>query len=243
MFLNICKKIYRRVFGYNSYRKSHPVTVYKTWRNTTRGLVCAKYFQSVGLDNVWINYPGKMDRQIMVIQSLHNVMLNKIDGVVAEFGCFKGHTAIQIIQAMEKIGDKSLFYLFDSFQGVPESIHPEDRYWKKGALTAEYDEVKERFVPFGNVRIVKGYFKETLPNYTNLKIKFAHVDADLYVSIKEVNAWLLSRMEKGGVIIYDDYGFETCEGAMKAVDEDLAGQLGFVKWYLSTGQLLAVKIS
>lgn len=234
--------MYRKVFSYSSYKKSHPLTVFKTWRNISRRLVSEKYFRSAGLNNVWANYPGKMDRQIMVIQSLFNVILNKVDGVVAEFGCFEGHTAIQIAHAMKKMGDKSPFYLFDSFQGVPESTHPDDKYWKKGALTAEYEEVKKRFASFESVKIVKGYFRETLPDHANLRIKFAHVDADLYVSIKEVNAWLFGRMEKMGVIIYDDYGFETCEGAMKAVDEDLASRSDFFKWYLPTGQMMVVKL-
>ena len=70
--------------------------------------------------------------------------------------------------------------------------------------------------------------------------KFAHIDADLYTSIKEVNAWLLPRVVTGGVLIYDDYGFYTCEGALKAVDEDMKDR-GFFGIYIPTGQYVAVK--
>ena len=242
MLRKIIRKIYNNIHPKIFGNKSEPHVVYKTWREITSKLVSQDYFKAAGLYNVWASYPGKRDRQVMAIQSLQNVISNKIPGAVAEFGCFKGHTAIQIAHTMEKMSDRSQFFLFDSFQGVPASTHPDDSYWQKGALTAEYSVVKMRFAPFKNVEIVKGYFKDVLPSYSNLRIKFAHVDADLYVSIKEVNEWLLGRMELGGIIIYDDYDFETCPGAMKAVDEDLAEHTDFYKWYLPTGKLMAVKI-
>jgi len=241
MLTNKLKRLFELILN-SSYKKSEPLEVLKRWRTITDKLVSEKFFAQAGLYNVWKNYPGKRDRQIVVVQCLQNVIAKQMAGIVAEFGCFKGHTAIQMVHAMEKLGDTSKLFLFDSFQGVPDSNSPDDWHLKKGDLTVEYSEVKDRFAPYKNIEVVKGYFKDVLPQYDHLKIKFAHVDVDLYVSIKEVNTWLLSRMITGGIIIYDDYGFETCPGALKAVDEDFSQRLDYYKWSLPTGQFMALKI-
>lgn len=161
---------------------------------------------------------------------------------MAEFGCYRGHTAIQIIQTMRSLDDHSRLYLFDSFQGFPKSEAPEDASWREGELVADFGEVTRRFEKFENVEIIKGFFNDTLPAFPNVVCKFAHVDADLYISIKQVDRWLLDRMAPGGMIVYDDYGFANCVGAQKAVDEDLGERSDFFKIYLPTGQYLAIKI-
>lgn len=205
-------------------------------------LVSEQYYLDAGLENLKDTYPGKVDRQIMVIQCLRNVLLGGAKGIVAEFGCWRGHTAIQMIQTMRSLGDHSKLYLFDSFQGFPKSEAPEDASWREGDLAADFAEVTQRFEKFKNVEIVKGFFSDALLAFPNLVCKFAHVDCDLYVSTKDVNRWLLNRMAPGGAIVYDDYGFSNCVGAKKAVDEDLGERLDFFKLYLPTGQYLAIKI-
>ena len=45
----------------------------------------------------------------------------------------------------------------------------------------------------------------------------------------------------GEVIVYDDYGFESCYGLMKAVDEDFAGRCDYDTYSLPTGQYLATR--
>lgn len=218
-----------------------PFNLYGRWRKLLGPLVPENYFEEAGLENMKEIYPGKFDRQIMVIQSLRNVLNGNGEGVVAEFGSFRGHTAIQIAQAMKAAGDRSKFYLFDSFEGFPASDRPEDVFWKKGDLASNVDEVRKRFSSFENVVIVKGFFKDTLPLQKDIQIKFAHVDADLYSSIREVNKWILDRMIPGGTIVYDDYGFDNCIGAKNAVDEAMEGRSDFLKFYLPTGQYLAIK--
>jgi O-methyltransferase len=90
--------------------------------------------------------------------------------------------------------------------------------------------------------VIRGFFKETLPAFSHAAIKFAHVDADLYVSIKEVNEWLLPRLVRHGIVVYDDYGFSSCLGALQAVDEDISARDDFFTLYLPTGQFMAMKI-
>ena len=46
-----------------------------------------------------------------------------------------------------------------------------------------------------------------------------HCDVDVYQSAKDVVDWVLPRLSQGGVIVFDDYGFTSCEGVTRLVNE------------------------
>ena len=136
----------------------------------------------------------------------------------------------------EQRSDKKL-YLFDSFAGMPEITHPLDGAWKQGELAGSVEKVEELFKHSPRVNIVPGYFSETLHQYTDLRLAFCHVDADLYSSISECITYILPRLSVGGVIVFDDYGFRDTQGARAAVEERFGGEpQNFVP--LPTGQAL-----
>ena len=218
-----------------------PFNLYGRWRQLLADLVPGRLFEENGLNDVTHEHPGKFDRQLILLQCLRNVIEAKTPGAVMEFGCFRGHTALHLAETMRSLGDSSKLYLFDSFEGLPESAAPEDADWRAGDLAADHQEVVLRFRKFGNVEVVKGFFADVLSGFPNVACKFAHVDADLYVSIREVSEWLLERIVPGGMVIYDDYGFASCEGARKAVDEAMQGRSDFFKLDLPSGQFVALK--
>jgi O-methyltransferase len=49
--------------------------------------------------------------------------------------------------------------------------------------------------------------------------RFCHIDVDVYQSAKEISDWIWEKMSIGGVIVYDDYGFPSCDGITKFVEE------------------------
>lgn len=51
------------------------------------------------------------------------------------------------------------------------------------------------------------------------KIKFLHLDVDIYDSYKNCLNFFHEKMIKGGIMVFDDYNANTCLGAKKAVDE------------------------
>jgi len=69
---------------------------------------------------------------------------------------------------------------------------------------------------------------------------FVHVDADIYRSVLDACAFFWPRLSPGGVLVFDDYGFESCPGAKRAVDEYFAGAMDR-PWYLPSGQCVVVK--
>jgi O-methyltransferase len=219
-----------------------PLNLYGRWRKLLSNLVSDTVAAAAGFESLRDSYPGKFDRQIMVLQCFENVIRSGIEGAIAEFGTFRGHTAIQFVSAARRRNDHSPIYLFDSFEGFPPSDDPSDAFWKAGTLASDYDEVRERFRDFPNVTVVKGFFADTLPRFPELRLKFAHVDADMYTSTRDVNQWLLDRIVPRGVIVYDDYGFANCEGTKRAVDEAMSARTDYFGLFFPTGQYAAVKM-
>jgi len=64
---------------------------------------------------------------------------------------------------------------------------------------------------------------------------------DIYQAVKDCIDWIYPRLVAGGFMIFDDYGFPSCPGERRAVDEVFA-KLPEAPICLPTGQCLVVKL-
>jgi hypothetical protein len=137
---------------------------------------------------------------------------NKIAGDYAEFGVFRGHTTIEAWKASRRHGLSDMhFWLFDSFQGLPE-VAGEDA---GGPFqTAEFsfgqkeyeDNLRRSGIDPSRVRIVPGFFSETLQGLgTDRKFSVVWIDCDLYESTVPVLEWLSDKLVDGAVVCFDDW--------------------------------------
>ncbi len=119
-----------------------------------------------------------------------------VPGLYLEFGVFKGGT-IRFIA--EKVGGSQIVHGFDSFEGLSEAWSGDPgRFDAQGRLPK---------VP-SNVRLHKGYFSDTLPQWAAANpgpIGFLHIDCDLYQSTKCIFEHLGDRIVPGTVIVFDEY--------------------------------------
>ena len=85
--------------------------------------------------------------------------------------------------------------------------------------------------PKENIHYHKGWFQDILPITKNAvgKIAVLRLDGDWYDAIKVCLENLYDKVEKGGIVIIDDYGYY--DGCTKAVDEFLLARN--VKTFLS----------
>lgn len=125
--------------------------------------------------------------------------LVKVDGFYAEFGVFKGETLSFIANRIHKVA-----YGFDSFEGLPDD-------WFLGVTKGFFSlqgKLPELNIPQQNFRLVKGWFNETLPEFTQQvegPAAFLHIDCDLYESTKCILDELGDRIVPGTVIVFDEY--------------------------------------
>jgi hypothetical protein len=117
------------------------------------------------------------------------------DGVWCEFGVYRG-TTLSLIAGYRS--DKTELWGFDSFRGLPEEWneqHPRGRF-----------AVPSIALPPEGVRLVVGYFHETLPAWRPSRaVKFAFVDCDLYSSDSIVFDALATRCAAGAIVLIDDF--------------------------------------
>jgi len=140
---------------------------------------------------------------------------NAINGSFAQVGIYKGGSA-KLISASKN--PKKSFYLFDTFEGLPKHDSKIDIYTEGKFADTSLEEVKELFKNDYNVQIHKGLFPTTGVNIPkDEKFAFVYLDVDLYKSNLEALEFFYSRMSTGGVIVFDDYGFNNCPGIEKSV--------------------------
>lgn len=161
------------------------------------------------------------DRRWMMRQLAR--LVTHLDGDTAEFGVYRGVSSALILMATGGDNCTNRHHLFDSFEGlsVPESI--DGTHWKAGDLACSQSQVAERLEAYSE-RLVfhKGWIPQTFTLPDSVQFRFAHIDVDLYQPTLDSLAFCYSRMVPGGVIVCDDYGFNTCPGATTACNEFLA---------------------
>ena len=114
-----------------------------------------------------------------------------------EFGVFAGNS-INLISST--LPDK-IIYGFDSFEGLPEN-------WREGFSKGTFNRKGGLPQVNDNVRLVKGWFNETLPEFVKAhpeQCAFIHIDCDLYSSTKTVLDTLKNQIGAGTVIAFDEY--------------------------------------
>ena len=162
---------------------------------------------------------------------------NKVEGDIVECGVGDGQTLSYILFNLtynEKHFNRR-YIGFDSFEGFPEPSDKDNspRNPKKG----EWNHIDKEFVisnlndlgfeniHYEKIKFIKGFFERTFQQEKDIitKISLLHIDCDLYSSTKiSLETWF-DKVEKNGLIVFDEYLNSAYQfpGAAKAIDEFL----------------------
>ena len=161
-------------------------------------------------------------------------------GDVAEVGVYKGGTALLFLTMFEITGKQ--IHLFDTFEGMPETASQGKDFHCAGDFSDTSLPAVMDFL--GNSRQVAchpGFFPATASSAADLSFCFVHVDVDIFQSVLDACRYFYPRLVKGGVMVFDDYGFISCPGAKEAVDQFFADKPE-QPLYLSSAQAVVFKI-
>ncbi len=143
--------------------------------------------------------------------------MNRFPGLFVEVGVWKGGTGCLLAAATRK---KVL--LCDTFRGVVKA-GPHDTYYKGGEHSdATEEEVRDLAARLGvadRIQILRGIFPEDTGEFLNECVAFCHIDVDVYESARDVFDKVWPLIVHCGVVIFDDYGFQGCEGVTRLVNE------------------------
>lgn len=147
-----------------------------------------------------------------------------LEGEVWETGVYQGGSAsllkLLIEEARAMTGKNStILRLFDSFEGLPHSDHELDLHHAGDFNDTGLEQVMQTVGTEDWIDFRKGWIPETFAGLEDARIRFAHIDVDLYQPILDSCEFIYPRLAPGAVMVFDDYGFPSCPGARAAIDE------------------------
>jgi O-methyltransferase len=149
-----------------------------------------------------------------------------VPGDFAETGVWRGGACIMMtaVLAAHGVTDRTVWG-FDSFEGLPppDAAYPadtQDPHHRFPQLAVGMEDVIENFRRTGlltdRLRLVKGWFRDTLAVAPVEKLAVLRLDGDMYESTILSLEALYPRLQVGGICIIDDYG--CVPGCRAAVD-------------------------
>ncbi len=144
-------------------------------------------------------YPNSL---VHIFQCLQLASRLKLDGVVAEFGMFKGGTTMLLSRFIEGLGQHWRVYGFDTFDGFPPPRSPLDMYAHPDCVYLDLDAVRRVFAT-RDVEIVPGDVVMTVQCLRDKDVVLAFVDTDNYTSAKAILEVIKDRVVVGGAFVFD----------------------------------------
>jgi len=157
---------------------------------------------------------------------VEDVLRNNIPGDLVEAGMWRGGAAIFMQAILKAHGIKNrIVWAADSFEGLPEpnvEKYPQDKwseFHSDKELKIPLKTVKDNFKRYGlldgQVRFLKGWFHDTLPQAPIEKLAVIKLDGDMYESTMEGLVNLYPKLSPGGYVIIDDYlSIQNCHQAV-----------------------------
>jgi len=159
------------------------------------------------------------------------VIRKRVMGDFMETGVWRGGACILMRAVLNAHGIKDrCVWAADSFEGLPspnEEKYPADegdKFHTFSELSVSLEQVKRNFEKYGllddQVKFLKGWFKDTLPNAPIQKLALLRLDGDMYESTMDALLALYDKVSVGGYVIIDDYN--VVEGCKSAVHDFLS---------------------
>lgn len=154
--------------------------------------------------------------------------ITQTPGDIFEFGVFKGNSLIRFATFRDMLNLNKKVYGFDIFGKFPKQKNLEDnkfikKFEKSSGEGISVNKLKKFLFhkSLHNIELYKGDILSTLNKFLKLnkkiKISLLHIDVDVYEPTKFILENLYDKIEKNGIIIFDDYSI--IRGETDAVDE------------------------
>ena len=201
-----------------------------------------KAYNAAKSTNPWPGFTLQWRVYIICYYANH---VKDLEGDFVECGVNTGAYARALIEYINFNSLKKTFYLFDTYEGLPDFLVSEaeliagiDGYLGNHYKNV-YEQVKETFKPF-KTKIIKGVVPETLSQFIGDKVCFLSIDMNIVKPEIAAANFFWDKLVVGGVMVLDDYGFPMHINQKLAFD-DFAKKHNQNILSLPTGQGILVK--
>ena len=157
-------------------------------------------------------------------QLVNKTYLLNPSAAILEVGVWRGGTAGIMSQRLAILKSTATIYLADTFSGVAKAGE-KDAFYTGGEHNDTSQQIVEDLLQhksgYPNYKILKGIFPDDTAQLIPAGELFGicHIDVDVYSSAKDILEWVWDKIIPGGVVVFDDYGFHTCTGVTRLVEE------------------------
>ena len=166
-----------------------------------------------------------------------------LPGDILEVGVWRGGTGCLMARRAQMLGSPARIVLCDTFAGVVKAGAKDGAYRGGEHADTSLDTVRDlaAAMDLTNIEMLTGIFpEETGARVADRRFSLCHIDVDVYQSGLDVLEWVWPRMPVGGIVVYDDYGFATCDGITRLVNERYVQQ-GAVTLHNLNGHAVVIK--
>ena len=181
------------------------------------------------------------DRAYVLQQCARQAM--HLPGDFAEAGVFRGGTAWFLAELLRERGDQRALHLFDSFEGMPASAEFERDGHREGDFSdTSLASVQELLAGSDAPVFHPGFIPGTFAGLDALRFALVHIDVDIHDAVRDSIAFFYPRLVPGGVMLFDDYGFEIYKLAARRAVDDAFADKPEQPIVLRTGQCLVTRL-
>ena len=173
------------------------------------------------------------------------VQASKLDGAFVEFGTYRGGCASAVL-ATGCLARGRPFYLFDTFAGIPSASVSDDDIDRLAGGFSNTSPQMAQALPSrwdqDNTRFVVGDVNDTLEQVDTGPLAFIHLDVNAAAPSALCLRYGYERLARGGVIVFDDYGWDDFT-AQRVVIDEFATETGETIVQLPTGTAFLTRIA
>ena len=198
-------------------------------------------FQKAAQD--WSHTGLPLDRRFFVYNAARSV--HHLHGETVDVGVRYGTSSHFILRATNDTNKPH--HLFDSFEGLSQpgtkDIGANKKHsWQIGDLAVDEAVCRNNLKAYPNCYFYKSWIPFRFKEVANNLFSFVHVDVDLFDATRDTLEFFYPRLVAGGILLCDDYGFTSCPGAKKAMDDFFSDKPEEIL-HIPTGQGMIVKLA
>ncbi len=152
---------------------------------------------------------GMVERNRLV--EMATAAAGDVEGELVEIGCYQGRATAMLCDIGRRLG--RWVHAIDSFRGMGDPGPKDAARYPRGKFDVGGKEgfiqlmFAKGYSPGRDYSLHEGYVPEIFesPSLAGLKVAFAYLDLDHYEPTLAALDWLWAHMDKGGIILCDDY--------------------------------------
>jgi len=183
-------------------------------------------------------------QKLYFLLKLFGLTLN-LAGDVFEAGVGSGGSSRLMLDCLVRAKSNKRMWLLDTFAGYQKVDSAKDgRHVQVNQCKCKSKADVQQFLANEQIstHLIEGLIPSTLARVRSDAISFAHIDVNLYEPTLAASDFVLARLVKGGVVLFDDYSWPATFAARRAIDEVCSRKQQDVICVPESTQAFAIKI-